>query len=80
MWSGIRFWVYKIDPGRFDPVAAKILSLIPPPQNSAVTLNYNGAYNGSRVTTIPGVKVDQIVGKAKISFYASFTGEANSRN
>ncbi len=63
----------KIDPARFDKVAANILNLIPPPINSNVTLNYNGAYNGSRVTTIPGVKVDQILGKAKISFYASFT-------
>ncbi len=58
---------------RFDPVAVKIQNLFPQPLGA----NANGIVNNyipniptSRVTSIPSVKIDQVVGpKGKLSFF-----------
>jgi hypothetical protein len=57
----------------WDPVAVRIQSLIPAPTNTALTNNFLPTWDSSRVTTIPGLKLDHTIGKLKISFYWSFT-------
>jgi hypothetical protein len=65
----------KIDPARFDPTAAKIQALIPPPQNNAYTNNANYTNISSRISGIPSLKLDHSVSsKGKLSFYWSTTG------
>ena len=60
---------------RFDPVALKIQSLIPGATNGTTTFqNYTTTQPSIRHTTIPAVKIDQLIGsKQKIAFYWSFT-------
>jgi hypothetical protein len=59
---------------RFDPVAMKIEALFPAATNSNLTSNATGIIPGHRSTTIPSVKIDQVVtNKDKVSFYWSKT-------
>ena len=59
---------------RFDPIAVKVLALVPLPQGpnfqrGLATNNYTGTFDSSRSTRIPSVKVDQNVGsKGRLSF------------
>ena len=65
----------KIPIKSFDPVAAKILAMIPPPTLATSVSNGLYPYPSQRVTTIPALKVDQSIGaRQKISFYWSATG------
>jgi hypothetical protein len=65
----------KIPVNRFDPIAAKILPLIPMPLgiNAArgqASENYQGTFNSSRRSGIPSIKLDQNLGqKGRLSFY-----------
>jgi Carboxypeptidase regulatory-like domain/TonB dependent receptor len=58
---------------RFDPVAINIQNLFPAPMGpfaNAVVNNFVPTIIGTRVTTIPSLKVDQIIGpRAKVSFF-----------
>ncbi|HWF11170.1 MAG TPA: TonB-dependent receptor [Bryobacteraceae bacterium] len=63
-----------IPPSRLDPVALKVQSLIPAPTTGGTINNFNTTQPSVRHTTIPAVKIDQLIGsKQKISFYWSFT-------
>jgi len=68
----------------FDPVAAKIQALFPQPNGvnaTSLTNNYLNPYQGSRITTIPSIKVDQAFGsKGKLSFYFQRTKTAAPRS
>jgi hypothetical protein len=68
---------------RFDPVATKILALIPQPLGpnaSAVGANYLAAIDESRVSNIPSIKVDQAVGdKLHMAFYFQRTNTSTPR-
>lgn len=68
---------------RFDPVAAKILALVPQPlgpnANQAGS-NYLAPYNGSRRSYIPSIKVDQNLGsKLHAAFYFQRTSTSTPR-
>src|SRR5579864_5308705 len=72
-----------IPTSRFDPVAAKILSLVPQPlgpnANQAGS-NYLAPYNGSRRSYIPSIKVDQNLGsKLHAAFYFQRTSTSTPR-
>src|SRR5439155_2688748 len=57
---------------RFDPVALKIQSLFPQPNGpnaNDLTSNYIEVYPTSRVTQVPSFKIDQLMGKGKLSFF-----------
>ena len=58
---------------RFDPLSAKVQGLFPPPLGpnaGAVVNNYIPNIPNSRVTQIPSVKIDQVVGsKGKLAFF-----------
>jgi len=57
-----------------DPVALKVQALIPSPQNGNAINNLIPTYDAVRHTTIPALKIDQLIGsKQKISFYWSKT-------
>jgi hypothetical protein len=57
-----------------DPVALKVQALIPQPQLGTSINNLTPTYDAVRHTTIPALKVDQLLGsKQKISFYWSKT-------
>ena len=57
-----------------DPVALKVQALIPQAQSGTSTFNLTPSYNAVRTTTIPALKIDQLLGtKQKISFYWSDT-------
>ncbi len=59
---------------RFSPVATAIQGVLPALSNGALYNNYNGSNPGKRITSIPSIKVDQILGpKQKISFYYQHT-------
>jgi hypothetical protein len=68
----------RIAPTRFDPVAVRIQNLIPPPvgaRANEIFNNYNNPWDGSRVTNIPSLKLDQSIGaKGRLSVYWSTTG------
>src|SRR5215471_11999732 len=57
----------------FDPVAVKILALVPQPQGASaaqVGSNYLAPYNGSRRSYVPSIKVDHNLGaKLHFAFY-----------
>ena len=65
-----------IPPERFDPVAKKIQALIPSPTSPALSvLNYQKAYESQRTTSVPSLKIDQVLGtKDKIAFFWNHTG------
>ena len=55
---------------RFSPVAVAIQNLLPPLSNGGLFNNYNGYNLGERITDVPSLKVDQILGpKQKLSLY-----------
>ena len=67
---------------RFDPIAVKVLALIPQPigpnhDRGLITNNYQAPYDSSRFSSIPSIKIDQNMGdKGRLSFYV---GETFSR-
>ena len=66
---------------RFDPVALKIQALLPLP-NYAPNINgqienYLQVYPTSRVTQVPSFKIDQILGRGKLSFFYQKTKTTN---
>ena len=67
-----------IPPTQMDPVALKVQALIPPPTNPGLINNFLPSYPSQRVTQIPALKVDQLLGpKDKASFYWSRTSTAS---
>jgi Carboxypeptidase regulatory-like domain/TonB dependent receptor len=72
--TGVPFQNNMIPMSMLDPVALKVQSLIPLPTNGNAINNYSVTMPSVRHTTIPAVKIDQLIGsKQKISFYWSFT-------
>ncbi|HWF10183.1 MAG TPA: carboxypeptidase-like regulatory domain-containing protein [Bryobacteraceae bacterium] len=73
----------RIPVSRFDPVAAKILALIPQPLGpsaGAAGANYLAPFDESRVSSIPSIKVDQSVGdKLHMAFYFQRTNTSTPR-
>ncbi|HEV8417020.1 MAG TPA: TonB-dependent receptor [Bryobacteraceae bacterium] len=73
----------KIPVTRYDPVAAKILAMVPQPQGATaaqVGSNYLASYNGSRRSYIPSIKVDQNLGsKLHAAFYFQKTSTSTPR-
>ncbi len=68
---------------RFDPVAAKILALVPQPLGPTANQagsNYLAPYNGSRRSYVPSIKVDQSLGaKLHAAFYFQKTSTSTPR-
>ncbi|MBV8841487.1 MAG: TonB-dependent receptor, partial [Bryobacterales bacterium] len=59
---------------RFSPVALAVQKVLPALSNNGLYNNYNGYNLGERITTIPSIKVDQIIGsKQKLAFYYHHT-------
>jgi hypothetical protein len=59
-----------IPASRFSPVAVAIQSFLPQLTNANYISNYSGYNLGVRVTQVPSIKVDQIIGpKQKLSLY-----------
>lgn len=57
-----------------DPVALKIQNLIPLPTSSGLVNNYLPTYSNPKVSYIPSVKIDYLLGpRSKLSGYWSFT-------
>jgi hypothetical protein len=55
---------------RFSPFAIAVQKLLPGLSNGNLYANYNGYNLGERITDIPSLKVDQVIGaKHKLSFY-----------
>jgi len=66
--------------GRWDPVAVKIQSLFPQPSGptaNGLTQNYLNPFTFSRHTEVPSVKIDQLVGKGRLSFFWQRTNTSN---
>ncbi len=65
----------QIPVSRFDPIAVKILALVPDPvggnaMRGQAGNNYQGTYDSSRRSGIPSIKLDQNLGdKLRMSFY-----------
>jgi len=69
-----------IPPERFDKVAQKIQALFPQPNGpnaNDLTSNYKEVYPTSRVTEVPSVKIDHLMGKGKLSFFWQRTKTSN---
>jgi Carboxypeptidase regulatory-like domain len=68
---------------RLDPVAAKILGMIPQPLGpnaGAAGANYLAPFDESRVSNIPSIKIDQNVGeKLHMAFYFQRTNTSTPR-
>jgi hypothetical protein len=59
-----------IPPSRFDPVAVAIQNLFPAPMNGGIVNNFVPNIPTTRVTEIPSVKLDQVVGNnGRLSFF-----------
>ncbi len=72
--TGLPFANNTIPLNRMDPVALKVQSLLPQPTNGGTINNYTPTEPSMRHTTIPALKIDQLVGsKQKFSFYWSTT-------
>ena len=75
----------KFAAGRFDPIAAKILALVPQPlggnaDRGQASNNYQGTFDSSRISAVPSIKLDQNVGaKGRLSFYYQDTHTAVPR-
>jgi hypothetical protein len=69
--------------GQFDPVAVKILALVPQPQGALASQagsNYLAPYVGSRRSYIPSIKVDHNLGaKLHAAFYFQKTSTSTPR-
>jgi hypothetical protein len=73
--TGIPYTNNIIPTSQLNPIALNIQSLIPLPQTGLTKDNYIPTYPALRHTTIPSVKIDQVLSsKAKLSFYWSQTG------
>ncbi len=72
-----------IPAARFDPVAAKILTMIPQPLGpnaAAAGANYLAPFDQSRVSNVPSIKVDHSVGaKLHMAFYYQRTNTGTPR-
>jgi hypothetical protein len=70
-----------IDPSRWDPIAKKIQALFPATSGTTpngLTNNYLNPYDYSRVSEIPSVKIDQMIGtKGKLTFFWQRTKTEN---
>ncbi len=69
---------------RFDPVTVKILPLLPNPQGinfsrGLVANNFQDTADSSRVSAIPSIKIDQNIGKGRLSFYWQRTNTVTPR-
>jgi len=66
---------------RWDPVAVKIQALLPQPNGptaTGLTQNYINPYTYSRVTEVPSLKIDQLIGnKGRLSFFWQRTKTTN---
>lgn len=66
---------------RFDPIASKIQNLIPLPKGPTplgLTNNYQEAYDTSRTTRVPSIKLDQSIGSnGKLAFFYQKTETEN---
>jgi len=72
--TGLPFANNTIPTSRINSVAARVQSMIPAPTNGGAINNYSTTQPSVRHTTIPAVKIDQLLGsKGKLSFYWSFT-------
>ena len=72
--TGLPFPNNTIPTSLLDPVALNVQSLIPLPTNGNAINNYSVTMPSTRHTTIPAVKIDQLIGSSqKLSFYWSFT-------
>ena len=73
----------RIPTSLFDPVAAKILALIPQPLGpnaGQAGANYLAPFDQGRVSSIPSIKVDQAVGeKLHMAFYFQRTNTSTPR-
>src|SRR5580698_6174110 len=73
----------RIPMSMFDPVAVKILALVPLPQGpnaNQAGSNYLAPYDGSRRSYIPSIKVDQNIGtKLHAAFYFQKTSTSTPR-
>ncbi len=75
----------RIPVSRFDPIALKVLALIPQPlgpnfQRGLITNNFQAPYDTSRKSDIPSLKLDQNLGsKGRLSFYAGETRSTTPR-
>ena len=59
---------------RFDPVATKILALVPQPDSTGLINNFHPVFGNPRLSFIPSVKIDHnLSSKSKISGYWSRT-------
>jgi hypothetical protein len=59
-----------IPSSRFDPIAVRIQSLFPAPQNAGVVNNFIPDIPTTRVTQIPSIKLDQTIGNnGRLSFF-----------
>jgi hypothetical protein len=75
----------RIPLARFDPITVKILPLIPNPvgpnfDRGLVANNFSGTYDTSRRSHIPSIKIDQVMGKGKLSFYLQETNTSSPRS
>ncbi len=62
---------------RFSPFANAVQSLLPNPTNGNLVNNYSGHNLGERITDIPSIKVDHIIGpKHRLAFYYHHTNTA----
>lgn len=73
----------QIPVSRFDPVAAKILALIPQPQGpnaGQAGANYLAPFAQGRVSSIPSIKVDQAIGaRLHTAYYFQRTNTSTPR-
>src|SRR3989442_1535718 len=71
----------RIPVGRFDPVALKIQALFPGPKGptpNGLTNNYLEVYSTHRITQVPSIKIDQVIGsKGRLSFFWQRTKTEN---
>jgi hypothetical protein len=67
--------------GQQDPVALKVVSLIPQPTSSGLINNYLPTYTNPRLTYIPSVKIDYSLSpRSKVSGYWSRTSTSTPNN
>ena len=82
-WFAILSRTIRFRSASFDPVAVKILALVPQPQGPLANQagsNYLAPYNGSRRSYIPSIKVDQNLGsKLHAAFYFQKTSTSTPR-
>jgi hypothetical protein len=66
---------------RWDPVAVKIQTLFPAPigpKANALVENYIQSYDTTRITEVPSIKIDQLIGQqGKLSFFWQRTKTSN---